>query len=183
MLGPLKWLLSTCLSTFRKPLTPLIVTKNRKCNKFIWPMHSVSFDWLLYSLDWNLNLVFCLLKLMIFHQKLLWNIRSRLNSSTFLVNRIHVNSTSTNTNRHNICTRCQFSRREPWIETNKHCQFFQFLLVNSFSKLRKSSLVRPVIFICFLFQFFILCKSAVETFFFCPCSWFLNFRIKDQYLN
>ena len=51
------------------------------------------------------------------------------NIHLFLVNRIHVNGTSTNTNCHNISTRRQFSRREPWIETNKHCQFFQFLLL------------------------------------------------------
>ena len=36
----------------------------------------------LIDLEWILNLEFCLLKLLIFYQKLLWNIRSRLNSST-----------------------------------------------------------------------------------------------------
>ena len=39
----------------------------------------------LSRLEWILNLEFCLLKLLIFYQKLLWNIRSRLNSSTFWV--------------------------------------------------------------------------------------------------
>ena len=48
-------------------------------------MHTVSFDWFLSGLEWNLNLEFCLLKLLIFYQKLLWNIRYRLNSSTFWV--------------------------------------------------------------------------------------------------
>ena len=48
-------------------------------------LHTVSFDWFLSSLEWILNLKFCLLKLLIFYQKLLWNIRSRLNSSTFWV--------------------------------------------------------------------------------------------------
>ena len=48
-------------------------------------MHTVSFDWFLSGLEWILNLEFCLLKLLIFYQKLLWNIRSRLNSSTFWV--------------------------------------------------------------------------------------------------
>jgi len=45
-------------------------------------MHTVSFDWFLSGLEWLLNLEFCLLKLLIFHQKLLWNIRSRPNFST-----------------------------------------------------------------------------------------------------
>ena len=48
-------------------------------------VHTVSFDWFLSGLEWILNMEFCLLKLLIFYQKLLWNIRSRLNSSTFLV--------------------------------------------------------------------------------------------------
>ena len=47
--------------------------------------HTVSFDWFLSGLEWILNLEFCLLKLSIFYQKLLWNIRSMLNSSTFWV--------------------------------------------------------------------------------------------------
>ena len=48
-------------------------------------VHTVSFDWFLSGLEWILNLEFCLLKLLIFYQKLLWHIRSRLNSSTFWV--------------------------------------------------------------------------------------------------
>ena len=48
-------------------------------------VHTVSFDWFLSGLEWILNLEFCLLKLLIFYQKLLWIIRSRLNSSTFWV--------------------------------------------------------------------------------------------------
>ena len=48
-------------------------------------VHTVSFDWFLSGLEWILNLEFCLLKLLIFYQKLLWNTRSRLNSSTFWV--------------------------------------------------------------------------------------------------
>ena len=46
---------------------------------------TVSFDWFLSGWEWILNLEFCLLKFLIFYQKLLWNIRSRLNSSTFWV--------------------------------------------------------------------------------------------------
>ena len=46
-------------------------------------LRTVSFDWFLSSLESILNLEFCLLKLFIFYQKLLWNIRSRLHSSTF----------------------------------------------------------------------------------------------------
>ena len=46
-------------------------------------LHTVSFDWFLSNLEWILNLEFCLLKLLILYQKLLWNIRSRLDSSTF----------------------------------------------------------------------------------------------------
>ena len=48
-------------------------------------LHTVSFDWFLSSLEWILSFEFCLLKLLIFYQKLLRNIRSRLNSSTFWV--------------------------------------------------------------------------------------------------
>ena len=48
-------------------------------------MHTVSFDWFLPGLEWILNLEFCLLKLLTFYQKLLWNIRSRLNSSILWV--------------------------------------------------------------------------------------------------
>ena len=48
-------------------------------------LHTFSFDWFLSGLEWILNLGFCLLKRLIFYQKLLWNIRLRLNSSTFWV--------------------------------------------------------------------------------------------------
>ena len=44
-----------------------------------------SFDWFLSGIEWILNLDFHLLKLLTFYQKLLWNIRSRLNSSTFWI--------------------------------------------------------------------------------------------------
>ena len=61
-------------------------------SRFFWdllqifqPLHTVSFEWFLSGLERILNLEFCLLKLLIFYQKLLWNIRSRLNSSTFSV--------------------------------------------------------------------------------------------------
>ena len=50
-----------------------------------YTMHTVSFDWFLSGLEWILNLEFCWLKLLIVYQKWLWNIRSRLNSSTFWV--------------------------------------------------------------------------------------------------
>jgi hypothetical protein len=46
------------------------------------PIHTVCFDWFLSGLEWIVNLY---LKLLIFYQKLLWSIRSRLNSSTFWV--------------------------------------------------------------------------------------------------
>ena len=49
------------------------------------PMHTVSFDWFLSGYKWILNFEFCLLKLLIFYQKLSWNIRSRLHSYTFWV--------------------------------------------------------------------------------------------------
>ena len=48
-------------------------------------LHTVSFGWFLFGLEWILNLQFCLLKHLMFYQKLLWNIRSRLNSSAFWV--------------------------------------------------------------------------------------------------
>ena len=42
--------------------------------------------WLIsVQFKWILNLEFCLQKLLIFYQKILWNMRSRLNSSTFWV--------------------------------------------------------------------------------------------------
>ena len=31
------------------------------------PQHTVSFDWFLSGLEWNINLEFCLLKLLIFY--------------------------------------------------------------------------------------------------------------------
>ena len=52
---------------------------------FLNRLHTVSFDWFLSGLEWILHLEFSLLKLLMFYQKLLWNIRSRLNSSTFWV--------------------------------------------------------------------------------------------------
>ena len=79
---------------------PLIKSKNRGdvvygwCQSTIWDptlsvkvhrMHIASFDWFLSGLEWILNFEFCLLKLLIFYQKLLRNIRSRLKSSTFWV--------------------------------------------------------------------------------------------------
>ena len=51
----------------------------------VWTFHTVSFDWFLSGLEWNLSFEFCLQKLLAFSQKLLWNIRSRINSSTFWV--------------------------------------------------------------------------------------------------
>ena len=51
----------------------------------LYRVHTVSFDWFLSGIEWHIYLEFCLLKLLIFYQKLLWNIRSRLNSSTFWV--------------------------------------------------------------------------------------------------
>ena len=61
----------------------LWVSKNKK--KVLTQFHTVSFDWFLSGLEWILNLKLCLLKLLIFYQKILWNIRSSLNSSTFWV--------------------------------------------------------------------------------------------------
>ena len=48
-------------------------------------VNTVIFHWFLFGLEWILNLAFCLLKLLIFYHKLLWNIRSRMNSSRFWV--------------------------------------------------------------------------------------------------
>ena len=55
------------------------------CIDWMATVHTVSFDWFLSGLGWILNLEFCLLKLLIFYQNFLWNIRSRLNSSIFWV--------------------------------------------------------------------------------------------------
>ena len=49
------------------------------------PAQTVSFDWFFSGLEWILNLDFCLLKLLIFYKKILRNVRSRLNYSTFWV--------------------------------------------------------------------------------------------------
>ena len=54
-------------------------------NYFAGPLHTVSFNWFLSSLEWIHNLEFCCIKLFIFYHKWLWNIRSRLTSSTFWV--------------------------------------------------------------------------------------------------
>ena len=56
------------------------------CGNFLKKaVHTESFDGFLSGLEWIFNLEFCLLKLLIFYQKLSWNIRSRLNTSTFWV--------------------------------------------------------------------------------------------------
>ena len=67
--------------------------RKRKLSEYAWicmgelvkPLHTVSFNWFMSVLERILNLEFCLLKLLICYQKSLWNIRSRLNSSTFWV--------------------------------------------------------------------------------------------------
>ena len=46
-------------------------------------LHTESFDWFLSSLESILDLEFYSLTILTFYQKLLWNIRSNLNSSTF----------------------------------------------------------------------------------------------------
>ena len=70
--------------------THLTKRGNEKCSVYMLmfqvPLrHTVSFDRFLSDLVWILNLEFCLQKLFIFYQKLVWNIRSRLNFSTFWV--------------------------------------------------------------------------------------------------
>ena len=54
-----------------------------KCNART--IHTVSFDWFLSGLEWIIKFEFCLQNFLIFYQKLLENIRSRLNFSTFWV--------------------------------------------------------------------------------------------------
>ena len=51
----------------------------------LWIAHTVSFDWFLSGFEWILNLEFCLVKLLIFYRKFIWDIRSRLNPSIFWV--------------------------------------------------------------------------------------------------
>ena len=48
---------------------------------FCQSFHTVCFDWFLSGLEWILILDFCWLKLLIFYQAFLWNIRTRLNLS------------------------------------------------------------------------------------------------------
>ena len=70
----------------RKFLSPVLKYLYDSIRKFLGgPLHTESFDWFLSSFERILNLQFCLLKLLKFCQKLLWSIRSRLNSSTFWV--------------------------------------------------------------------------------------------------
>ena len=73
---------------------------------FITPSHTVSFDWFLSGLEWILKFEFCLLKLLIFYQKLLWNIRSRLNYSTFWVLSLYLHMLDQNL--HFLCKKLQF---------------------------------------------------------------------------
>ena len=90
--------LHTRLTAFKKtllsrwPKIRTVIRQTREYSEVEWctflkirRVHTVSFDWFLSHLEWILNMEFCLLKLLIFYQKLLWNIRSRLNSSTFWV--------------------------------------------------------------------------------------------------
>ena len=39
------------------------------------PLHTVGFDWFLSGSEWILNLQSCILKLLIYYQKSLWNIK------------------------------------------------------------------------------------------------------------
>ena len=85
-----------CLSSLRQKVWEIYSNTScliRKCiPRQIWvlpslfgTMHTESFDWFMSGLEWIINLEFCLLKLLTFYQKLLWNIRCRLNSSTLWV--------------------------------------------------------------------------------------------------
>ena len=69
-----KSVLGHCAWAFAKSTTPTLFLR-------YWCI-IVSFDWFLSDLEWIPYLELCLLKLLIFFQKLLWNIKSRLNSST-----------------------------------------------------------------------------------------------------
>ena len=66
---------------------PVPVNMKYLLNKQYEPdtLHTESFDWFLSGWEWILNFGFCLLKFVTFYHKLLWNIRSRLNFSTFWV--------------------------------------------------------------------------------------------------
>ncbi len=61
----------------RSSIVPAII-----CDNFVPNAHAVSFDWFLSGLEW-MNLEFRLLQILLFYQKLLWNIRSRINSWFF----------------------------------------------------------------------------------------------------
>ena len=69
------------------PKTLALRDLNQVKSSLYYSLHTVSFDWFLLDLEWIFNLEFGLLKLLIFYQKLLWYIRSRLISSTFWVSR------------------------------------------------------------------------------------------------
>ena len=86
-----------CVTAIKQTMTDIQIDEayykkkrvKEKCLKIesmyflIFTVHTESFDWFRSGLEWILNLEFCLLKLLTFYQKILWNIRSRLNSSTF----------------------------------------------------------------------------------------------------
>ena len=65
-----------------------------------------SFDWFLSDSEWILNFEFCLQKLLTFYQKLFWNIRSRLNYSTFWVLSLYLHIFDQNF--HFLCKTLQF---------------------------------------------------------------------------
>ena len=54
-------------------------------HSFMTTVHISHWKFWLISVQFRVNLQFCLLKILTLNQKLLWNIRSRLNSSTFWV--------------------------------------------------------------------------------------------------
>ena len=76
------WKMKICINSEIKNIHP---PTNYTVLNVSQPFHTVSFDWFLSSLEWILNLEFWSLKLFIFFQKWLWNIRSRLNSSKIWV--------------------------------------------------------------------------------------------------
>ena len=98
-------------------LNQVLNVKDRNLRMWIWRagqcnegqlLHTVSFDWFLSSFEWILTLEFCLLKFLIFYHKLSWNIRSRLNSSTFWVFE-HVFKYVWSKSSFFLCTKLQFS--------------------------------------------------------------------------
>jgi hypothetical protein len=96
------------MAVMKRIYVVMFIQKHLKSHflQYTKPVHTGIFDWFLSGLELILNLEFCLLKLLIFYQKLSWNIRSRLNPSTTWVLSLYLNMLDQKL--HFLCTKLQF---------------------------------------------------------------------------